>query len=111
MIEAAAQSLLPLASWIGFASLKSLLVIPLVLALRQICARWLTQQGRYGLCFALIACLAIPFGAQVRIGGSEQGVATPAMTQVVTPASPVAYGPTVVSVDAAPAAAAPHLSM
>lgn len=114
MIESMVQSLLPLASWIGFASLKSLLVIPLVLLLRWLCARWLTQQGRYGLWFALLACLAIPFGAQVKVGG-ETRAATPVTVEVVTPSNSVVDESAVISVEttAAPVTAVvtPDLSM
>jgi len=104
MIEAVAQTLLPLASWIGFASLKSLMVIPLVLVLRRLCARWLTPQGRYGLWFALLACLAFPFGAEIGIGAAPHG-ATPAAV-VVAPSSTADLVPPTIRIDPAPAAAA-----
>lgn len=67
MIDSIAGSLSPFAAWILFASLKSIAVIALVLLIRRLFVRWLAPQVRYGLWFAVIACLSIPFGAQVEV--------------------------------------------
>ena len=65
MIDNITASMAPIASWILFASCKSILVIALVFVCRRLLARWLSPQGRYMLWFAMIACLTVPFGAQL----------------------------------------------
>lgn len=110
MIGSLAQSLLPLASWVLFASLKSLVVIPLVLVIRRLCSRWLTPQGRYGLWFALIACLSIPVGGQLEIHRAAPA-ATPAPLPVATRSVAARHESPIVRVDQQTAAVAPDLSM
>src|SRR5262245_34337682 len=104
------ESLLPVAAWILFASLKSVSVIPLVLLLRRLFARWLTPQACYGLWFAVIACLAIPLGTQVQIN-EELPAMRPTAAQVISPSITAPRQQPVIRIADAPGAAASKLSM
>jgi bla regulator protein BlaR1 len=106
MIDQLVASVLPVASWLMFASLKSLAIVALVLLVRRLCARWLSPQMRYGLWFAVLACLAIPFGMQVQVGNAPVAkIAVPAV--VVPETSATAHEqPTITIGDAAASTAA-----
>jgi bla regulator protein blaR1 len=109
MIGQLSDWLQPVAAWVLFASLKSIVIIPLVMVIQRLAARWLTPQGRYGLWFAVIACLSIPFGAQMQTRDEFRSAASarsPAMSRPDT----TAYEQPIIRVDDAPAAAPPSLS-
>jgi len=109
MIDQLVASVLPAASWLLFASLKSLVIIALVLLARRLCARWLSPQMRYGLWFAVLACLVLPFGMHVQVRTAP--VAAIAAPVVVAPeTSATAHEQPTITIDDAAASTAASLS-
>ncbi|MEO6081299.1 MAG: M56 family metallopeptidase, partial [Steroidobacteraceae bacterium] len=93
--------LLPIASWVLFSSLKSIAIIPLVLLIRRVFTKWLTPQARYGLWFALIACLTIPFGAQVDLRGTPRATEVPVPVHAASRANAANYEKPVIGISTA----------
>lgn len=60
--------------WVLIASCKALVVVVLIFACRRLFGRWLSAGAKHRLWFALIACLALPFGATVDVGFLNHGV-------------------------------------
>ncbi|HTE43215.1 MAG TPA: M56 family metallopeptidase [Steroidobacteraceae bacterium] len=67
MLDSPALAIWPLAAWVGYASLKSVAVVLLILLAQKLFARWLRPQHLYALWFALLASLLIPFGAEMDV--------------------------------------------
>jgi beta-lactamase regulating signal transducer with metallopeptidase domain len=67
MLDAMLMALSSAAIWVWIASLKSLVVIALVIVCRQMLGSWLTPQGRHRLWLAAVACLICPVGPSVSL--------------------------------------------